>query len=83
MATLFVGLPVSLRDFPGEIVHPIWHTVGPDLMQMARKSGRKVNAYMIDDETRLKRMIEFGVDGVTTNVPALIRRLLDAAGSVA
>jgi len=78
VATLFHGLPVSLRDFPGEIVHPIWYTVGDRLMKMVRESGRKVNTYMIDDEERFRRMVHFGVDGMTTNVPALIRRLVDA-----
>jgi glycerophosphoryl diester phosphodiesterase len=49
--------------------HPEWIT-------NAHNRGMSVNAWTVNKEDDINRMIEIGVDAITTNEPLLVRQLL-------
>ena len=50
-------------------MHPNW-------VKHAHDRGMSVNAWTVNKEDDIKKMIELGVDAITTNEPLLVRRLL-------
>ena len=49
--------------------HPGW-------IRKAREMGMSVNAWTVNKEKDIRRMIELGVDAITTNEPLLVRDIL-------
>jgi glycerophosphoryl diester phosphodiesterase len=43
----------------------------------AHAEGLRVNVYTVDDEADLRRLVEAGVDGIFTNHPDRLRRILE------
>ena len=50
-------------------MHPAW-------VKHAHDRGMSVNAWTVNKEDDIRKMIELGVDAITTNEPLLVRRLL-------
>ncbi|MBP5721753.1 MAG: glycerophosphodiester phosphodiesterase [Bacteroidales bacterium] len=48
----------------------------PDWVKNAHDRGMSVNAWTVNKEDDINRMIELGVDAITTNEPLLVRQLL-------
>lgn len=48
----------------------------PDWVKSAHDKGMSVNAWTVNKEDDIRRMIEIGVDAITTNEPLLVRDLL-------
>lgn len=48
----------------------------PDWVKNAHERGMSVNAWTVNKEDDIRRMIECGVDAITTNEPLLVRSLL-------
>jgi glycerophosphoryl diester phosphodiesterase len=40
------------------------------------RAGFRVNVFTVDDPADQRRLIEWGVDGIFTNVPAQLREIL-------
>lgn len=87
-ATARIGLLVSPR-FPyrvferartlgAEAIHPELSLVDRALVEEAHAAGLAVHPYTADEEGELRRLLALGVDGVFTNRPARLRRLVDA-----
>jgi glycerophosphoryl diester phosphodiesterase len=49
----------------------------PDNIERAHQAGLLVNVYTVDDPAMLGRLVEEGVDGIFTNYPDRLRRLLE------
>jgi glycerophosphoryl diester phosphodiesterase len=47
-----------------------------ELVRAAHKSGLRVDVWTIDDEADMHRLLEFGVDGVMTDRPDILARVL-------
>jgi glycerophosphoryl diester phosphodiesterase len=45
----------------------------------SHRSGLRVNVFTVDDPDDQRRLLDWGVDGVFTNVPAQLRAILDGA----
>jgi len=43
-----------------------------------QKRGWKVHVWTVDNEQDMRRLIEWGIDGIITNRPTLLRRLLES-----
>ncbi len=54
--------------------------VTPRFVDMARRFGLQVHVWTIDDEAEMNRLIDVGVDGIMTDRPSLLRRVLQARG---
>lgn len=78
------NLPLPLRRAwlaplaPHEIRHPEHTMVDEQYMIWAREHGYRVNAWTVDDCDEMARLIGVGVDGIITNVPAVLKRVIAA-----
>jgi len=64
---------------PHEARHPKHTMVDADYMAQVRKHGYRVNVWTVDDPDEMHRLIELGVDGIITNVPDVLRDILEAS----
>ncbi len=78
------NLPLPLRRawlaflFPHEARHPEHTMVDADYMAWARRRGYRVNTWTVDDADEMRRLISLGVDGIITNVPGVLRSVLES-----
>ena len=73
------GALARARDLDAEGIHPNRRVVGtPDVLRRLQDEGYAVRVYTVDAPADLERLMDWGVDGVFTNRPALMRRLVDA-----
>jgi glycerophosphoryl diester phosphodiesterase len=60
-----------------EAVNPHVLLATADLIDAAHADGLAVHVYTVDDEDSMKRLIDLGVDGIFTNHPDRMRRVVD------
>lgn len=58
-------------------INPWDPTVTEELVEQAHAAGLLVNVWTVDAPERMTALIEMGVDGIITNVPAVARNLID------
>jgi glycerophosphoryl diester phosphodiesterase len=64
-----------------EALNPHFVQTDEELVARAHEAGLKVNVYTVDPPQLMKKMVALDVDGVFTNVPDRLRRILaEAAG---
>jgi glycerophosphoryl diester phosphodiesterase len=63
------------------VLHPHDLAVTPELVEHLHARGMTVNVWTVDDPDRMSALIEMGVDGICTNVPDVLVRVLAGAGS--
>jgi glycerophosphoryl diester phosphodiesterase len=81
-----IGLLVSTRSaarmleraesLRAEAIHPARVLVREDVVAEIHRAGFRVNVFTVDDPADQRRLIEWGVDGIFTNVPAQLREIL-------
>ena len=71
-------------DFPSYVdaVGPAYqyllaHPLFPSLVH---EKGLEVHTYTVDEEATMERLLDLGVDGIFTNRPDVLRRVVDARG---
>ena len=69
--------PQRARALRAEALNPELAQVTPELVHAAHAEGLAVYVFTVDPLDQMQRMLELGVDGVFTNHPARLRRLLD------
>jgi glycerophosphoryl diester phosphodiesterase len=80
------ALPLPLRRAwlaflaPHEARHPAHTMVDAPYIAWARRHGYRVNAWTVDDPDEMRRLIGLGVDGIITDVPDVLRRVLESRG---
>lgn len=61
---------------------PLWYDghrlVTPALIDAARRRGKWINVWTIDDPAEMRRLVGEGVGGIMTDRPDLLRQVLDA-----
>jgi glycerophosphoryl diester phosphodiesterase len=57
-------------------LNPYYSDVNPGLVEKVHALGKKVVTWTVNNETDLKRMINLGVDGIISDDPAMVLRLL-------
>jgi glycerophosphoryl diester phosphodiesterase len=67
------------RTLRAEALNPELALVTPELVRAAHGEGLAVYVYTVDPEDQMRRMRDLGVDGLFTNHPARLRRLLENA----
>lgn len=79
------SLPLPLRMAwlaplaPHEVRHPEHTMVDAKYVAWAGKRGYRVNTWTVDERQEMRRLIALGVDGIITNVPAIMRTLVTAS----
>ena len=69
--------PRAISHLGGAVWAPHWRDLTKEDLAQAQKLGLKVIVWTVNEEDDIRRMIEMGVDGITTDFPARARRLAD------
>ena len=78
------GLSLPLRRAwlaflaPHEARHPHYKMVDARYMTWARQRGYRVNTWTVDDPGEMRRLVGLGVNGIITNVPDVLRSVLES-----
>ena len=78
------GLSLPLRRAwlaflaPHEARHPHYKMVDARYMAWARRRGYRVKTWTVDDPAEMRRLIGLGVNGIITNVPDVLRSVLES-----
>ncbi len=59
-----------------DAIHPYFGVMTPEIIADAHANGLIVNAWTIDDEENIRRMLDYGCDGIISNKPDLVRKIL-------
>jgi glycerophosphoryl diester phosphodiesterase len=59
-----------------DALHPEKHLVNWKYMAWAKERGYRVNAWTVDEPAEMKRLIALGVDGIITNRPDVLKKVL-------
>lgn len=73
------GWAKRARALGAEALNPELALVTPELVRAAHGEGLAVYVFTVDPEPEMRRMRDLGVDGLFTNHPARLRRLLENA----
>ena len=75
---------------PGNVVFqvPLTHRVGgfemhiitPKTIRAVHRAGRKIHAWTIDDPQLMHELIDWGIDGIITDCPDLLKGVLRTRG---
>jgi glycerophosphoryl diester phosphodiesterase len=52
------------------------------LIPRVRRAGYQINVWTVDDIAEMRRLIALGVDGIITNMPDVLRGVVDQGRSV-
>jgi glycerophosphoryl diester phosphodiesterase len=70
------GVPAAVRRFGVQALHMSRYSVSPTLLTEARRVHCPVHAFTVDEIPKMRRLIARGVNGLFTNYPGRLRRLL-------
>ncbi|MHB1354491.1 MAG: glycerophosphodiester phosphodiesterase [Anaerolineae bacterium] len=70
------ALEWALPSLHLQAVHPVYTMVDQDYVDWAHKQGYLVNVWTVNELADMEKMIRLGVDGIITDHPALLRRLV-------
>lgn len=60
-----------------DALHPKKRLVNQESMRWAKARGYRVNVWTVDEPAEMKRLIALGVDGIITNRPDVLRKVLE------
>jgi glycerophosphoryl diester phosphodiesterase len=60
-----------------DALHPEKRLVTQEYMTWAKERGYRVNAWTVNEPAEMKRLITLGVDGIITNRPDVLRKVLE------
>ncbi len=66
-----------LASLNAEALHPNWKMVDEQMLQRAHERGQQVNVWTVNAPADMQRMISLGVDGIITNFPHSLKKILD------
>lgn len=72
-----VSIEERADQLDAESVHPERSVVTESLVERLQIEGYQVHVFTVDDPEDQNRLIEWGVDGIFTNLPGQLRALLD------
>lgn len=75
----------ALAQFPDyvDIVAPTYQFLlaHPTFTTLAHDAGLPVHTYTVDREQEMEQLLDLGVDGIFTNRPDVLRRVIDKRGT--
>ncbi len=74
------SVPQMVKAAGGKVWVPYWRNVTPALVKEAHDLGLKVNVWTVNDKPTMEKMIDLGVDGITTDYPDRLRAVMQARG---
>lgn len=58
-------------------IHPHYNSLTPEIVNDAHDNGLKINVWTVDEEEIIRKLIEFGVDGIITDDLDLLNKILE------
>ncbi|HYM70000.1 MAG TPA: glycerophosphodiester phosphodiesterase family protein [bacterium] len=77
-AARLVDAPAAARAAGADALCLHWAFATEDVVAGAHRAGLRVLVWTVDDEAAARRCLALGVDGITSNDPPLLRRVLPA-----
>jgi len=80
LSSSYLVRPLAALDDAGATT--LWQErqlVDQQLVDTLHEAGRRLIVWTVDGEDEIRRMIALGVDGITTNLPDVARRVVDRA----
>jgi glycerophosphoryl diester phosphodiesterase len=74
------SLPALVKAAGCETWSMFWRNLTPALAAEARALGLQLVPWTVNEEAEMARLIELGVDGIITDYPDRLRRVLAAKG---
>jgi glycerophosphoryl diester phosphodiesterase len=66
-----------MHDLRAEAVHPHWCLVRPAAIRRIHGRGQRIVVWTVDDVDRMRQLVAWGVDGIITNQPDRLRKVLE------
>ncbi|HHS97904.1 MAG TPA: glycerophosphodiester phosphodiesterase [Chloroflexi bacterium] len=66
----------AMPDLRPEAVHPHWRLIRREVVHRAHSRGQRVIAWTVDAPDAMRHLIDWGVDGIITNHPDQLRKVL-------
>lgn len=76
LASYVLDLPSMIRDSGAGDVWEQWEHIDADLVRDAHAAGARVIAWTVNDADEAMRLVDLGVDGICTDLPAMMRHAL-------
>ena len=70
----------AIKAAGGVIWSPYHAEVSVESIRLAHQLGLLVNVWTVNDPTRMRELVEMGVDGIITDYPDRLRLVLEASG---
>lgn len=58
-------------------IHPHYNSLTPEIMNDVHDNGLKINVWTVDEEKIIRKLIEFGVDGIITDDLNLLNKIIE------
>jgi len=73
----WVGWPARTFGWRGHFaLHPYQTDVNKNLVSRLHHAGKRIFVWTVNQETEMQRLLHLGVDGIFTDDPALLRRVI-------
>ena len=66
-----------VKDFGGDIVSPYYKEIAEKDVREAHRLGLKIIPWTINDERTMRKLIDWGVDGIITDRPDVLKKVLE------
>jgi glycerophosphoryl diester phosphodiesterase len=73
----FSGIAPLVKSFGGDIVSPNYREISKKDVEEAHRLSLKIIPWTVNNEVYMKRLIEWGVDGIITDKPDILKKLLE------
>ncbi len=73
----FADTVAAARAAGADCVRPGWRDWNEALVRDVHSAGLVAGAWTVDDEAAMERLLDMGLDSITTNYPDRLRRVLD------
>jgi glycerophosphoryl diester phosphodiesterase len=68
---------VYCRYVGADAIHPYFYAVNSKIVRDTKSEGLLVNPFTVNEESDMKNLINMGVDGIITNFPDKLKKLLE------
>jgi len=68
-------LPKVIKSLDGHVWCPFYRDVTKENVQQAHDLGLAVNAWTVNDEEDILRMIDYSIDGIITDYPEKVKKI--------
>lgn len=72
---VFGKMPAPVLQLP--LKYKGWTVVLPSVVRAAHRFGMEIHVWTVNDQVQMQRLLKMGVDGIITDHPAVLRRLVN------